>query len=91
VRVVGRVAGASGGQVAIEANANQILDEADTAYVSFLSAAREFSARGAGDDLAGDQPADRAGPPATVGEAGSLDLAQGAHRPRPRTPPACGR
>jgi len=31
VRVVGRAAGASGGQVAIEANANQILDEADTA------------------------------------------------------------
>jgi len=29
--VVGRAAGASGGQVAIEANANQILDEADTA------------------------------------------------------------
>src|SRR5262249_7692816 len=38
VRVVGRAAGASGGQVAIEAGANQILDEADTAYAGFISA-----------------------------------------------------
>jgi putative flavoprotein involved in K+ transport len=76
VRVVGRVAGASGGQVAIEANANQILDEADTAYASFLSAVRDFAAQRAGDDLADDQPVDRAGPPAAIRDVGSLDLAR---------------
>jgi putative flavoprotein involved in K+ transport len=43
VRVVGRVAGASGDRLVIEANANQILDEADKAYADFLSAAREFA------------------------------------------------
>jgi putative flavoprotein involved in K+ transport len=32
VRVVGRVVGASGARLAIEANANQIVDEADKAY-----------------------------------------------------------
>jgi putative flavoprotein involved in K+ transport len=76
VRVVGRVAGASGGQVAIEANADQILDEADTAYAGFLSAARELAAQGTGEDLAGDQPAASTGPPGPVGEAWSLDLAR---------------
>jgi putative flavoprotein involved in K+ transport len=40
--VVGRVVGASDGTVALAANANAILDEADQAYASFLSAAREF-------------------------------------------------
>ena len=74
VRVVGRIAGASGGQVAIEANANQVLDEADTAYAGFLSAAREFAAHGAADDLADDELADHAGRPAAVSEVGSLDL-----------------
>jgi putative flavoprotein involved in K+ transport len=43
VRVVGWVAGASGDRLVIEANANQILDEADKAYADFLSAAREFA------------------------------------------------
>jgi putative flavoprotein involved in K+ transport len=76
VRVVGRAAGASGGQVAIEANANQILDEADAAYDGFLAAARELAAQGAAEDLADDQPGDRAGPPVAVREAGSLDLAR---------------
>ena len=76
LRVVGRVAGASGGRVAIEANANEILDEADAACAGFLSAAREFAAQGAGEDLAGDRPAVRAGRPAALCEADSLDLAR---------------
>ena len=76
VRVVGRAAGASGGQVAIEANANHILDEADTAYAGFLASARELAAHGIGEDLADDHPADRAGPAAAVRETGSLDLAK---------------
>jgi putative flavoprotein involved in K+ transport len=43
VRVVGRVLGASGGTVAIDANANQILDEADAAFAEFLAAARALA------------------------------------------------
>lgn len=42
VRVIGRIIGASGGNLAVQANANQILDEADQAYAGFLSAARQF-------------------------------------------------
>jgi putative flavoprotein involved in K+ transport len=75
VRVVGRVAGASGGQVAIEANANQILDEADAAYAGFLSAARELAAQSTGEDFADEQPA-ASTDPAAVGEVGSLNLAK---------------
>ena len=42
VRVIGRVIGASGPTLAIQANANQVLDEADQAYTGFVTAARQF-------------------------------------------------
>jgi putative flavoprotein involved in K+ transport len=42
VTVIGRVIGASDRNLAVQANANQVLDEADQAYISFLSAARQF-------------------------------------------------
>ena len=76
VRVVGRVAGASGGTLAIDANANQILDEADTAYAGFLSAAREFATQLTGEDFTDDQSVDRAGPAAAITDVDSLDLAR---------------
>jgi len=76
VRVVGRVAGASGGSLAIDANANQVLDEADTAYAGFMSAAHEFAAQVTGEDFTDDQPVDGAGPAAAVSEVDSLDLAR---------------
>ena len=76
VRVLGRVAGASGATLAIEAGANQILDEADTAYAGFMSAAREFATQMTGEDFAGDRPVDRLGPVTAVSEVDSLDLAR---------------
>ena len=76
VCVVGRVAGASGGTLAIDASANQVLDEADTAYAGFMSAAREFATQVAGEDLTDGEPVDRAGPAAAVTEVDSLDLAR---------------
>jgi putative flavoprotein involved in K+ transport len=74
-RVIGRVAGASGGGLAIEANANQILDEADQVYADLLSAARNLAATGIHDDLAAEQPANQAAP-AAISEVSSLDLAK---------------
>jgi putative flavoprotein involved in K+ transport len=47
--VVGRVVGVSGTTVAIEAQANRILDEADQAFADFLAKAREL----VGDEVAG--------------------------------------
>ena len=74
VTVVGRVVGAAGDKVAIRADANQILDEADTAYIGFLSAAREFVAKGVDDELAEEQPVNPTHLPAAVDEVASLDL-----------------
>ena len=76
VRVVGRVAGASGNHVAFEANANQMLDEADEAYAQFVSAAREFAAKGIQEELAEEQPGDRPGALGAVSEISLLDLAK---------------
>jgi putative flavoprotein involved in K+ transport len=75
-RVVGRVAGAAAGRVAIQANANQILDEADRAYADFVAAAREFAAREGLGDLAEEQPVHQADLPAAISETGPLDLAK---------------
>jgi putative flavoprotein involved in K+ transport len=50
VNVIGRVTGASQGTVAIHPNANQILDDADTAYDTFLSAARQLATTEIGDE-----------------------------------------
>jgi putative flavoprotein involved in K+ transport len=43
-RVVGSVRGISGSQVVLANNVNQILDDADAAYLSFIEAARSFAA-----------------------------------------------
>jgi putative flavoprotein involved in K+ transport len=77
VIVVGRVLGASESTVALAANANAILDEADQAYASFLSAAREFvtKARLHG-DLADESEPDPPPLPAALEERDSLDLHQ---------------
>jgi len=77
VRVVGRVVGASGDRLAIQANANQILDEADKAYADFLSAAREFALTRVQEDLADEQPAEPTRLPAAINEVDSLNLARG--------------
>jgi putative flavoprotein involved in K+ transport len=41
--VVGSVLGVRGGRVVLARNANQILDEADASYLSFIEAARAFA------------------------------------------------
>jgi putative flavoprotein involved in K+ transport len=75
VTVVGRVVGASERTVALAANANAILGEADQAYAGFLSAAREFviKAKLQG-ELAEESRADPLPLPATLEERDSLDL-----------------
>ena len=73
--VVGRVVGASDGTVALAANANAILDEADQAYASFLSAAREFVTKAKLQaDLAEESRADPPRLSAAMEERDSLDL-----------------
>jgi putative flavoprotein involved in K+ transport len=75
VIVVGRVVGASESTVALAANANAILDEADQAYGSFLSAAREFVTKAKlQEDLADESQADPPPLPAALAERDSLDL-----------------
>ena len=74
VGVVGRVIGASKDSVTIHTNANQILDEADTAYDAFLSAARQLATTEVGDELAEEHPTEPTPLPASVDEIGSLDL-----------------
>jgi putative flavoprotein involved in K+ transport len=74
IRVIGRVVGASGGALAIARNANEILDEADAAFATFLAAAGEFAAANPDLDLAEEEPARPAALPATVAEVDSLDL-----------------
>ena len=76
VTVVGRVVGASGSTLAIQAGANQILDEADSAHAGFLSVARELVAKGIDEELAEEEPADTSHLPAGVDEVDSLDLAR---------------
>jgi putative flavoprotein involved in K+ transport len=74
VTVVGRVLGVSGDAVGIEANANQILDEADQAYEGFLAAARKFAAAAVNENLAEEQAAPPDTLPDALDEVDSLDL-----------------
>jgi putative flavoprotein involved in K+ transport len=74
IRVLGRIVGASDGALAVAANANEILDEADVAFATFLAAAREFVAANPDLDLAEEEPTGSAELPATVAEVESLDL-----------------
>jgi putative flavoprotein involved in K+ transport len=74
LRVLGRVVGASDGILAVERNANQVLDEADAAFASFQAAAREFAAANPELELAEEEPAGSAARPVTVAEVESVDL-----------------
>ena len=62
--------------ITIEADANQILDEADQAYEGFLTAARQFASDAVPGDLAEEQLALASTLPATIDEVNSLDLAK---------------
>jgi putative flavoprotein involved in K+ transport len=72
--VIGRVAGATDGSVAIHPNANQILDDADTAYDTFLSAARQLTATEISEELTDEQLIEAPRRPAAVDEVDSLNL-----------------
>jgi hypothetical protein len=72
--VIGRVAGATDGSVAIHPNATQILDDADTAYDTFLTAARQLATTEVGDELADESLSEAPRLPAAVDEVDSLDL-----------------
>jgi putative flavoprotein involved in K+ transport len=74
--VVGRVVGASGGTLAIQADANRILDQADDAYANFLSTARALASTGVGEDLDDEESVEAPNLPAGVDEVDSLDLAR---------------
>jgi putative flavoprotein involved in K+ transport len=73
VRVLGRVVGASGGKLAIEANANEILDQADQAYDDFLLAARHLALTKVQEQLAEEHSADSTR--AAVDEVDAINLA----------------
>jgi putative flavoprotein involved in K+ transport len=76
VSVLGRVIGASGPNLDVQANANQVLDEADQAYTGFLSAARQFiSSNGIEEWLDQEEPEEPIHFPA-VEEVDSLSLAR---------------
>ena len=74
IRVLGRVLSASDGTMTFASNANEVLDEADAACASFLTATREFAAANPGMGLAEEEPAQSAELPTTVAEVQSLDL-----------------
>ena len=76
VKVLGRIIGADGGNLAVQDNANQVLDEADKAYADFLSAARQFVSNGIEEDLTEEEPQEPP-PPITVEEVRSLGLTKG--------------
>jgi len=74
-RVIGRVTGAARTRIAIDANANQILDEADQSYSLFLSAAHQFAVTHAV-DIGEEPPRQPTHLPAALSEHHSLDLAR---------------
>jgi putative flavoprotein involved in K+ transport len=74
IRVLGRVIGASDGTLAVARNANEVLDEADTAFAGFVSAAREFAATNPDVELSEEEPTGSAVLPARVAEVDHLDL-----------------
>jgi putative flavoprotein involved in K+ transport len=74
VQVVGSVVGGSDSTLAIQAGANQILDQADKAYADFLSAARAFAPEEVGEELAEEGLSEPSGLPTFVDEVDSLNL-----------------
>ncbi|MDQ0849358.1 hypothetical protein QFZ65_001296 [Arthrobacter sp. B3I9] len=76
VRVIGRVIAASGATPAVQDNANQVLAEADEAYTSFLSTARQFVSNNGIDDQLDPDEREEPIPLPGVEEADSLNLAR---------------
>jgi putative flavoprotein involved in K+ transport len=74
IHVLGRVEGASNGVLALARNANEILDEADEAFATFVDAAREFAAASTDPSLADEEPIESAALPATLADVEDLDL-----------------
>jgi len=74
VHVLGRVLDASEGKLAIAANANEILDEADATFTSFVDATREFAAAHPDLELPEEECDQSALPVSTVSEVETLDL-----------------
>lgn len=73
--VVGNVVGASGSTIALTANANAILDEADEAYASFVSAVGQLVAKEKLERDFAEEPRVNPTPlPTAVEERNSLDL-----------------
>ena len=77
VTVLGRIRGGYGDQLSVAGDANQVLDEADEAYATFLDAARNYARTIAGEDLAEEQLMVSAARPTTaVTEIDTLNLAR---------------
>jgi putative flavoprotein involved in K+ transport len=76
VTVIGRVIGASGQNLAVRANANQVLDEADQAYTGFLSATRQFISGNAIEEWLEPEGAEEPTHLPAVEEVDSLNLAR---------------
>jgi len=77
VTVLGRIRGGYGDQLSVASDANQVLDEADEAYATFLDAARNYARTIAGEDLAEEQLMVSAARPTTaVTEIDTLNLAR---------------
>jgi glycine/D-amino acid oxidase-like deaminating enzyme len=77
VAVLGRIRGGCGDQLSVAGDANQVLEEADEAYATFLDAARNYARTTAGDDLAEEQPMVSTPRPTTaVTEIDTLNLAR---------------
>ena len=74
-RVIGRVTDAAGTHVAVDGNANQILNEADQSYSQFLSAARQLAVTHAM-DIGEEPPRQPTCLPSALSEHDSLDLAR---------------
>jgi putative flavoprotein involved in K+ transport len=73
VKVIGRIIGAAGTNLAVQTNANQVLDEADKACLDFLLAARQLASTGIEEELAQEEPQEPLR--SAVEEMASLDLA----------------
>ncbi len=74
IRVVGRVLGVSDGRLVIARNANEMLDEADAAFSSFVAAARECAAANPDLELAAEEVTRPEALPGRIAEVESLDL-----------------
>jgi len=74
IRLVGRITAASDHTLAVARNANEVVDEADETFASFLEAARELAAAHPNFELTEEEPVEPANLPATIAEVETLDL-----------------